>query len=179
MKQVKLHDKTFAISMPEEEILKAIDITAERMVADLDGKHPLFVVILNGAFMFASDLMKRVEIQADMTFIKVASYEGTESSGKIKEILGMTENVKDRTVVIIEDIVDSGFTMNSIVQQLNNQGAAEIHIATLFYKPEANKYNLPLTYVVKEIPNDFIVGYGLDYDGLGRNMKDIYTLVEK
>lgn len=177
MKKVTLHDKTFVISIPEVEIVNSIDQVAERMLKDLEGKKPLFVVVLNGAFMFASDLMKRVEVEAEVCFVRVASYEGTESTGKTRQILGLTENVKDRVVVLVEDIVDSGLTMQNVVAQMNERGAAEVHIATLLLKPDAVKCVLPLTYVAMEIPNDFIVGFGLDYDGLGRNLKDIYTLV--
>ncbi len=178
MKQVTLHDKSFAISLTEQEIALSIDRIAERMVRDLDGKKPLFVVVLKGAFMFASDVLKRVEVPGEVDFVRISSYVGTESLGHTKQILGLTTSVKDRVVVLLEDIVDSGLTMNDIVSQLREQGAAEVHIATLFSKPNAIKYELPLTYVAIEIPNDFIVGYGLDYDGLGRNLRDIYTLVQ-
>ncbi len=177
MKTVTLKDKTFGISIPETELLKAVDNVAEKMNADLKGKNPLFLIVLNGAFMFASDLLKRVEIPAQLSFVKVSSYCGTCSSGNVTELIGLNEDVKGRTVVIIEDIVDSGRTMYGMVEKLKSMGVGELRIATLFFKPEALKYDLNIDYAAMEIPNDFIVGYGLDYDGYGRNLRDIYTLI--
>ena len=179
MKTVTLKDKTFGISIPESELFRAIDQVAEKMNADLEGKNPLFLIVLNGAFMFASDLLKRVEIPAQLSFVKVASYCGTCSSGNVTELIGLNEDVKGRTVVIIEDIVDSGRTMYGMVERLKSMGVGELHIATLFFKPEALKYDLTIDYVAMNIPNDFIVGYGLDYDGYGRNLRDIYTLISE
>lgn len=177
MKTVTLKDKTFGISIPETELLKAVDNVAEKMNADLKGKNPLFLIVLNGAFMFASDLLKRVEIPAQLSFVKVSSYCGTCSSGNVTELIGLNEDVKGRTVVIIEDIVDSGRTMYGMVEKLKSMGVGELRIATLFFKPEALRYDLNIDYAAMEIPNDFIVGYGLDYDGYGRNLRDIYTLI--
>ena len=177
MKTITLKDKTFGISIPETDLFAAIDKVAEKMNADLDGKNPLFIIVLNGAFMFASDLLKRVEMPAQLSFVKVSSYSGTESTGNVTELIGLNEDVKGRTVVIIEDIVDSGRTMHGMVEKLKSMGVEDLHIATLFFKPEALKYDLNIEYVAMEIPNDFIVGYGLDYDGYGRNLRDIYTLI--
>ena len=177
MKTVTLKDKTFGISIPETELLKAVDNVAEKMNADLKGKNPLFLIVLNGAFMFASDLLKRVEIPAQLSFVKVSSYCGTCSSGNVTELIGLNEDVKGRTVIIIEDIVDSGRTMYGMVEKLKSMGVGELRIATLFFKPEALRYDLKIDYAAMEIPNDFIVGYGLDYDGYGRNLRDIYTLI--
>ena len=177
MKTVTLKDKTFGISIPETELLKAVDNVAEKMNSDLKGKNPLFLIVLNGAFMFASDLLKRVEIPAQLSFVKVSSYCGTCSSGNVTELIGLNEDVKGRTVVIIEDIVDSGRTMYGMVEKLKSMGVGELRIATLFFKPEALKYDLNIDYAAMEIPNEFIVGYGLDYDGYGRNLRDIYTLI--
>ena len=177
MKTVTLKDKTFGISIPETELLKAVDNVAEKMNSDLKGKNPLFLIVLNGAFMFASDLLKRVEIPAQLSFVKVSSYCGTCSSGNVTELIGLNEDVKGRTVVIIEDIVDSGRTMYGMVEKLKSMGVGELRIATLFFKPEALRYDLKIDYAAMEIPNDFIVGYGLDYDGYGRNLRDIYTLI--
>ena len=177
MKTITLKDKTFGISIPEADLFAAIDKVAEKMNADLDGKNPLFIIVLNGAFMFASDLLKRVEMPAQLSFVKVSSYSGTESTGNVTELIGLNEDVKGRTVVIIEDIVDSGRTMHGMVEKLKSMGVEDLHIATLFFKPEALKYDLNIEYVAMEIPNDFIVGFGLDYDELGRNLKDIYTIV--
>ena len=177
-KRVTLNDRTFRLSMPEREILAAVERVAARMTAEFEGKRPLFLVVLNGAFMFAADLLKRVEITAEVTFVKLSSYCGTESSGCINEIMGLTQNVEGRTVVVIEDIVDSGLTMKRMTDILRASGAGEIRIATLLLKPAALKYDVKIDYAALEIPNDFIVGYGLDYDGLGRNLRDIYTVVE-
>ena len=177
MKTVTFKDKTFRVSISEAELLKAVDNVAEKMNADLEGKNPLFLIVLNGAFMFASDLLKRVEIPAQLSFVKVASYSGTASTGRVTELIGLNEEVKGRTIVIIEDIVDSGRTMYGMVEKLKSLGADDIRIATLFFKPEALKYDLNIDYAAMNIPNDFIVGYGLDYDGYGRNLRDIYTLI--
>ena len=149
------------------------------MKVDLEGKSALFVCILNGSFMFAADLMKELELNdAEISFLKLASYTGTSSSGEIKELIGLNESIQDRTVVILEDIVDSGHTIEDVIRQINIRGAREVKIATLLFKPDAIKVNIHLDYIGIEIPNDFIVGYGLDYDRRGRNLKDIYTLVK-
>lgn len=177
MKTVTLKDKTFGISIPETELLKAVDNVAEKMNADLKGKNPLFLIVLNGAFMFASDLLKRVEIPAQLSFVKVSSYCGTCSTGNVTELIGLNEDVKGRTVIIIEDIIDSGRTMYGMVERLKAMGAEDLRIATLFFKPDALRYDLTIDYFAMKIPNDFIVGYGLDYDGYGRNLRDIYTLI--
>lgn len=177
MKKVTLKDKTFGLSLPESEILKAIDTIAIDMNRDLEGKDPLFLVVLNGAYMFASDLMKRVEVLGEVSFVKVSSYQGTESTGETTELIGLNEEIAGRTVVIVEDIVDSGLTMSKLVKSLHDKGAGEVKVATLFFKPESLKHELHLDYVALRIPNDFIVGYGLDYDGYGRNLRDIYTLI--
>ncbi len=179
MKRIKLWDKEFEISLPFEEIQKAIQKMAGQMKVDLEGKNTLFVCILNGSFMFAADLMKELELNdAEISFLKLASYAGTASTGEIKELIGLNENIKDRTVVILEDIVDSGHTIADVMAQISERGAKEVKIATLLFKPAAMKTAVHLDYVGLEIPNDFIVGYGLDYDRRGRNLKDIYTLVK-
>ena len=179
MKRIKLWDKEFEISLPFEEIQVAIKKMAVQMRVDLEGKNTLFVCILNGSFIFAADLMKELELNdAEISFLKLASYAGTASTGEIKELIGLNENIKDRTVVILEDIVDSGHTIADVVSQISERGAREVKIATLLFKPAAMKTKVHLDYVGLEIPNDFIVGYGLDYDRRGRNLKDIYTLVK-
>ncbi len=176
MKSVKIRDKEFELFISEAEILKSIDRIAEQMNKDLEGKNPLFVCILNGSFMFASELMKRVNIPSEISFVRMASYQGTQSTGKIKEIYGLEENISGRTVVIIEDIVDTGHTMSLILEQLTGENPEEIKIATLLFKPDALKTDVKLDYVALEIPSDFIVGFGLDYDGYGRNLADIYKI---
>lgn len=176
MKSVKIKDKEFGIFIESKEIEKSIDQISEKINADLKDKDPIFVAILNGAFMFASELMKRVTIPCEITFVRLASYQGTSSTEKIKEVLGLNENIEGRTIVIVEDIVDTGNTMTSLLEQFNKLNPKEIKIATLLFKPEALKKELKLDYVALEIPSDFIVGYGLDYDGFGRNLNDIYKL---
>lgn len=177
MKTITLKDKTFGVSIPEDELLAAVDRVAAEMSADLKGKDPLFLVVLNGAFMFAADLLKRVEEPGQVSFIKLSSYSGTGSTGDVCEVLGLTQTVKDRNVVVIEDIIDSGLTMSRLIKKLHSMEVADLKVATFFFKPEALKHDIKIDYVALHIPNDFIVGYGLDYDGYGRNLRDIYTLM--
>ncbi len=180
MKRVKLWDKEFEISLPYTDIKLAIKQIAEKMKNDLEGKETLFICILNGAFMFASELMKEVELaDAEISFLKLASYAGISSTGDVKELIGLNEEIAGRTVVILEDIVDSGHTMKWVKAQLIQKGAKEVKIATLLFKPDALKVDLTPDYVGILIPNDFIVGFGLDYNRRGRNFKDIYTLVKE
>lgn len=178
MSRVKLLDKEFELSIPEEKLLKAVDQIAERMNKDLEGKNPLMVCVLNGSFMFASDLMKRLSVPCEISFVKLSSYSGTGSTGEVKELIGLRENLEGRTVVLLEDIVDTGLTIMNTVEQVKQMGPEDVKVATMLFKPDACKRDVKLDYVGMEIPNDFIVGYGLDYDGYGRNLKDIYTVVE-
>jgi hypoxanthine phosphoribosyltransferase len=179
MKKVKIHDKEFRIFIPYEKIRSTIETIADKMNVDFEGKNPLFVCILNGSFMFAAELYKRIEIiDSEITFVKLASYLGDKSTGEVKQLIGLNENVKGRTVVILEDIVDTGITIDNILTQLNGMEPAEIKIATLLLKPDALVKKVQLDYIGLEIPNDFIVGYGLDYNGQGRNLIDIYTLIK-
>ncbi|MFT3993532.1 MAG: hypoxanthine phosphoribosyltransferase [Dysgonomonas sp.] len=176
MKSVKIKDKEFELFLTQETIEKAIDDIAEKMTKDLDGKDPLFICVLNGSFMFASELMKRISIPSEVSFVKMSSYRGINSSGKIKEIYGLEEDIKGRTVVVVEDIVDTGYTMSLMLEQLEADQPSDIKVATLLLKPDALKTKVQLDYVALEIPSDFIVGYGLDYDGYGRNLPDIYKI---
>lgn len=178
MARIKVLDKEFETSIPEDKILKAIDAVADKINVDMNGKSPLFVCILNGAFMFAADLMKRLTIPCEISFVKVTSYQGTGTTGKVKQLIGFNENVKGRTIILIEDIVDTGITIENLIKQVMDLGAADVHIATLLFKPQSCKPEINPEYVGLEIPNDFIIGYGLDYDGFARNYKDIYTLVK-
>lgn len=179
MKRIRLWDKEFEVSHPYEEIQAAIAKMAAQMKIDLKDKNPLFVCVLNGSFMFAADLMKELEMNdVEISFLKLASYEGTASTLEIKELIGVNENITGRTVIILEDIVDTGHTIANVMAQIARKGAKEVKIATLLFKPDAVKEHITLDYVGIEIPNDFIVGYGLDYDRRGRNLKDIYTLVK-
>ena len=178
MSIVKIHDKTFKISYPEEDILKKVKAVADRLNKDMAGKNPLFLAVLNGSFIFAADLMRMITIPCEISFVKLASYQGTMSTGKIKEVIGINEDLSGRTVVIVEDIVESGLTMKRMLESLGTRNPAAIHICTLLLKPDKLKVDLNVEYAAMEIPNDFIVGYGLDYDQQGRNLRDIYTLVE-
>lgn len=177
MSTIKVKEKEFAISIPESEILTAVQRVADAINRDLEGKDPLFLSVLNGAFMFTADLMKRITIPCEISFIKLSSYEGTSSTGEVRQLLGLNQSIQGRTVVIVEDIVDTGLTMQKLLELLDAQQPAEVHIATLLLKPDKLKVPLNIEYAAMQIPNDFIVGYGLDYDGFGRNYKDIYTVV--
>lgn len=177
MDTIKIKDKTFCISIPKDTIQKEVSRVAEEINRDLAGKNPLFLSVLNGAFMFAADLMKQITIPCEISFVKLASYQGIVSSGVIKEVIGINEDITDRTIVIVEDIVDTGFTMQRLLETLGTRHPKEIKIASLLVKPDKLEVDLNVDYVALNIPNDFIVGYGLDYDGYGRNYPDIYTIV--
>ncbi|MDH6310745.1 hypoxanthine phosphoribosyltransferase [Dysgonomonas sp. PFB1-18] len=179
MKTVKIRDKEFELFLTQDRIEKAIDEVAARLNKDLADKDPLFICILNGSFMYASELMKRITIPCEVSFVKVSSYKGVSSTGKIKEIYGLEEDIKGRTIVIVEDIVDTGHTMTLMLEQLVCDEPKQILVTTLLLKPDALKQPVQLDYVALEIPNDFIVGYGLDYDGYGRNLSDIYKLKDQ
>lgn len=178
MDSIKIKDKSFRVSIPEAEIKTRVKALAEQMSKDLEGKNPIFLAVLNGAFIFAADLMREMTIPCEISFVKLASYQGTTSTGKVKEVFGINENLSGRTVVIVEDIVESGQTMKQMIESLGTRNPASVQICTLFFKPEKLKEELTLDYVAFRIPDDFILGYGLDYDGLGRELKDVYTIVE-
>jgi len=178
MKEVQVLDKKFKVSIPEEKIQQRIKEIAQQMNKDMTQKDVIFLGILNGCFMFAGDMFKHIELPCQITFLKLASYQGTVSSGNVKRLIGINENIEGKTVVILEDIIDTGNTLESIIKQLKGYEPAEIKVATLLYKPDAYKKDLPIDYVGFEIPNEFIIGYGLDYDGFGRNLSDIYTIVK-
>ena len=178
MEKLQVLDKTFAVSIPEAEIQKQISRVAEELTRDLTGKDPLFLPVLNGSFIFAADLLRQINIPCEVSFIKLASYQGTKSSGEIREVIGLTKDITNRHVVIVEDIIDSGMTMAHMIETLQHQNPASISVCSLLVKPDALKVQVPIDYCAMEIPNDFILGYGLDYNGYGRNTRDIYTLVE-
>ena len=178
MSIVKIKDKTFQTFISEAEIKERVKQLAAQISHDMEGKNPLFLGVLNGAFIFAADLMREMTIPCEISFVKLASYQGTISTGKIKEVFGINEDLTGRTVVIVEDIVDTGATMKNMIESLGTRNPASIHICTLFVKPDKLKEPLDIEYAAFEIPNDFIVGYGLDYDQKGRGLKDIYTLYE-
>lgn len=178
MNTVQVKDKQFALYISEEKLLKRVKEVAEQLNADLAGKNPLFLVVLNGSFVFAADLLRDITIPCEITFVRVASYEGTCSTGEIKQLLGLTQDIKGRTVVIVEDIIDTGFTMKELLHMLEEKEPAEIHITSLLVKPGNLKVDLNIPYRCFDIENDFIVGYGLDYDHEGRNLRHIYQVVE-
>ena len=178
MGRVKLKDKVFEISISEAEILQRIKVVAEKISKDMEGKNPLLLAVLNGSFIFAADLMRMLTIPCEMSFVKLASYQGTTSTGVIKEVFGINEDISGRTVIIVEDIVESGLTIKRMIETLGTRNPESIHICTLLLKPERLTVPLNIEYVAMEIPNDFIVGYGLDYSQQGRNLRDIYTVVE-
>ena len=174
---VTIHDKVFRPYLTAAALDAAVSALAARLSTDYSGREPLFVVVLTGAFMFASDLLKRMSEPCEVVFIRVASYEGTGSTGVVQEVLGLRESIQGRHIIIVEDIVDTGTTMHHLLPTLLAKGPASVEIATLFYKPASLRHEVDLRYVALEIPNDFVVGYGLDYDGLGRNLPDVYVAV--
>ena len=175
---VQVHDRYFKPFINEEAIQKEVSRLAREMNHDLAGKDPIFLGILNGAFMFASDLYKQLSFPCQITFLKLASYSGTESTGSVKQLIGINRDLKDRVVVVLEDIVDTGVTLETIIRQLRGYEPQELLVATFLHKPDATIKAVKLDYVGMEIPNDFIVGYGLDYDGYGRNFREIYQILE-
>ncbi len=175
---IEIKDKKFKISITDDEIKKAVKTVGEAINKDLIDKNPLFICVLNGAFMFTGDLMKEVNIPCEITFVKLSSYEGIYTTGTVKEIFGLNESIVGRNVVVVEDIVDTGITMEKILNSLKAKGAADIKVCTFLQKPHALKRDIHVDYVAIKIPNEFIVGYGLDYDGYGRNLKEVYTVID-
>ena len=178
MANKRVHDKEFEVYIDNKEIRRVISDMARQINADLAGREVIFLGILNGAFMFASDLFREITLDCQITFLKLASYAGTSSTGTVKRLIGINEDIYDKTVVILEDIVDTGVTLDNIIKQLKGYEPAEIRVATMLFKPEAYTKELKLDYVGIEIPNDFVLGYGLDYQGYGRNLADLYKVVE-
>lgn len=178
METIRIKDKQFKTFITEEQILKEVARVGEEINRDLADANPLFVSVLNGSFMFTADLMKHVSVPCEISFVKLASYAGTSSTGKVKELVGLSDDITGRTIVIVEDIIDTGLTMERLIETLKARNPKEIRIATLLVKPDKLKVDLDINYIAMSIPNDFIVGYGLDYDGLGRNYRDIYTVIE-
>lgn len=178
MNTIKLHDKTFLKSITNEEINKEIKRLADAINRDYAGKRPVMLGVLNGCFMFAAELLKNLNIECEISFVKLSSYQGTNSTGVVREVLGLTESITGRDVIIIEDIVDTGYTMQNMLETLGTREPASIQIASLFLKPARLKVPVDVKYSVFTIPDRFIVGFGLDYDGLGRNLPDIYDVEE-
>jgi hypoxanthine phosphoribosyltransferase len=178
MDKVKVRDKEFSLFLTAEDIDKAVEQVAEMINIDMKGRDPLFLCVLNGAYVFASDLLKKVNVDCEISFVKLSSYVGTKTTNTVRELIGLDHILTNRTVVVIEDIIDTGLTMSYTMEKLRNLGASDVRIATLLFKPEAFKKNYPIDYVGIVIPNEFIVGYGLDYDGFGRNLPNIYKIIE-
>jgi hypoxanthine phosphoribosyltransferase len=178
MKTVKLGDKEFKVSYPASEIKKDIEAMAKAINSDMRGEeNTLFISVLNGSFIFTADFIRLIEFPCEISFVKLSSYHGTKTTGTVNQLIGLTEDISGRTVVILEDIVDTGITLNKLIDTLKQYQPKDIKIATLLYKPESYKGTHKIDYIGRSIPNDFIVGYGLDYNGLGRNLADIYTLL--
>lgn len=178
MDKIKVRDREFTVSIPEAKILQRVAEVAAQINNDLKNENPLFLAVLNGSFVFAADLMRCMEMPCEISFVRMASYEGTSSTGKVKQLIGLKEEIKGRTVVIVEDIIDSGLTMKNLLSTLEEKQPKDIRIAALLVKPGNLQVDLDIPYCCFDIPNDFIVGYGLDYDGEGRNLRSIYTVVE-
>lgn len=178
MKKVKILDKEFKVSIPAASVKQVIEHMALRINNDYPDEEVLFVGILNGAFMFSADLIKRIRLKCQISFVKLTSYTGDSSSGSVRELIGLMDDIKGKHVIILEDIVETGLTLDTIVKLLKPMNPASLKIATLLFKPQAYQKNLKLDYIGLEIPNEFIIGYGLDYNGYGRNYEDIYTTIK-
>ena len=178
MKTVTLHNKTFELSISDTEISAIVDTIANNINATRI-KDPIFIAVMNGAFLFAADVMRKITIpNAEISLIKLSSYSGTKTTGEVKELIGIVQNIKDRNVIVLEDIIDTGITLERIIALLEKENVATIKVATLLFKPKAYTKDIHIDFIGKSIPNDFVVGYGLDYDEIGRNLPHIYKLKE-
>lgn len=176
---VHLHDKTFRVMIPAAEIDRAVTAVAEQINADYRSKSvPLFIGVLNGSFMFTSDLMKKIDFDCELSFVKLSSYSGTSTTGQVRSLIGLNNSIEGRDVIIVEDIVDTGESIEHMIHDLESRKPASIAVCTLFFKPASYSKQIPIQYRALEIGNEFIVGYGLDYDQLGRNLKDVYVVTE-
>ena len=173
---ITVRDRHFRISIPDEQIAQRVNAVAATISKDLEGEKPLFLAVLNGSFVFAADLLRGMTVPCEISFVKLASYQGTMSTGNVKEVLGINEDLSGRHVIIVEDIVETGTTMKRMIESLGTRNPASVEICTLLFKPERLKEELDIRYVAFEIPNDFIIGYGLDYDQQARGLRDIYVL---
>ena len=178
MNTVKIKDKTFKLSISEAEIKKNVQVVANQISRDYEGKTPLLLSVLNGSFMFAADLIRMLTVPCEISFVKMSSYEGTSTTGNVTQLIGLSQNITGRDVIIVEDIVESGITMNEMIKMLNEKHPASVRVCALLQKPDCLRVPLTVDYVAMKIPNDFIVGYGLDYDQGGRDLRDIYSVVE-
>ena len=178
MEEIQVKDKTFKVFIPEKVILQHVCEVASRLSADYEGKNPLFLVVLNGSFMFAADLVRAMTIPCEISFVKLSSYAGTTSTGTVNEVIGINTDLKGRNVVIVEDIVESGRTLDSMKEMLSQYNPLSVKICTLFFKPQKLVVPLDVDYAAMEIGDEFIVGYGLDYDQAGRCLRDVYVISE-
>ena len=176
MKSIKIKDKEFVPMISEAEIKERVKAVAQQISKDMEGKNPLLLAVLNGSFVFAADLMREITIPCEISFVKLASYQGTTSTGKVKEVIGINEDLSGRTIIIVEDIVESGLTMKRMIESIGTRNPESVNICTLLLKPDRLKTDLDIKYVAFSIPNDFILGYGLDYDQQARGLEDIYVL---
>jgi len=178
MNVIKVHDKSFRPFIPFEKIEEQVKRIAFEINRDLEGQKPLFLAILNGSFMFAADLLKHIDLNCEISFVKLASYSGTQSTENVRQLIGFDEDIYGKTIVVIEDIIDSGLTMERVLEQLKDLGAHDVKVATLLFKPNAFKRDYDVHYKGFDIGNEFIIGYGLDYNRQGRNLKDIFIIEE-
>mgnify|MGYP003445599037 FL=1 len=176
--KIKLHDKTFRVLIPAEEIDKAVTRVAEQLNERYEGRTPIFLGVLSGSFLFLADLVRKVNFENQLAFVKISSYNGTESTGNVKQLIGVDFDIEGRDIIIVEDIVETGHSMNYLLDYLGKKNPASVSICTLFFKPEKFLYEYNIDYTALSIGNEFIVGYGLDYNQLGRNLKDIYVIDE-
>jgi hypoxanthine phosphoribosyltransferase len=176
--KIKLHDKTFRVLIPAEEIDNAVTRVAEQLNERYEGRTPIFLGVLSGSFLFLADLVRKVNFENQLAFVKISSYNGTESTGNVKQLIGVDFDIEGRDIIIVEDIVETGHSMNYLLDYLGKKNPASISICTLFFKPEKFLYEYNIDYTALSIGNEFIVGYGLDYNQLGRNLKDIYVIDE-
>jgi hypoxanthine phosphoribosyltransferase len=178
MESITIHDRKFRLYIPARKIQEAVRRMASVINKNLGNKEVVLIAVLNGAFIFASDLIRQLNFNCRVSFVKLASYEGMKNTGQIRELMGIHEVLAGKTILVIEDIVDTGATLEEVINSVREHQPAEIRVVTLLFKPDAYESNLKLDYIGFRIPNDFVVGYGLDYDGFGRNLEDIYTVVE-
>ena len=178
METIQVKDKKFVVSISEEEILKQVKRVASEINRDFNASEPLFLAVLNGSFMFMSDLIKKIDFNNELSFVKLASYEGTTSTGEVRSLIGLNGSIEGRHVIVVEDIVDTGESIEHMMNDLQGRHPASVEVCTLFFKPASYRKQIPIKYRAMEIGNEFIVGYGLDYDQLGRSLKDIYVVTE-
>ncbi len=178
MVKLNILDKQFRLFIPAEKIQQEVQRIADQINTDLKNEDVVFLGILNGAFMFASDLLRKINFNSKISFVKLASYEGTRSSGNVRELIGVNEDISNKHLIVIDDIIDTGHTLEAIIEELSKRKVAGVKVAALLFKPAAYQKNIPVDYAGFKIPNDFVVGYGLDYEGFGRNLTSIYTLTK-